>query len=173
MEIKILDFIQSLRNPLLDEFFRFFTTIGNRAELWLVIIAILLCTKKYRKVAFYAILAIALEVLIVEGIVKNLVQRPRPFYAVQDIVLLIKEPSGFSFPSGHAASSFAVATLLYLNDVKFKKIIMTLASIMALSRLYVYVHYPTDVLVGVCLGIGIGYLMNYLMKNQDIVLRRK
>ena len=165
MEIRILDFIQSLRNPLFDSFFKLFTTIGNHGELWILIIVILLFTKRYRKIALFALGALILEVVLVEGIIKGIFERPRPFLLHENIQLIIPKPLGFSFPSGHTASAFAVATLLFLNKVPLRKTIIGLAVLMGFSRLYVYVHYPTDVLAGMILGIGVGWFVYYIQRK--------
>lgn len=166
MELKFLDLIQQIRSPILDTFFKYFTTIGNHAELWFIIIIVLSLLKKYRRAAKYSLLALLTEVFLVEGILKHLFQRTRPFYHNTLVQLIIEVPSGYSFPSGHTASSFAIAMFLYLNDVPFKKLILGLAYLMGFSRLYVYVHYPSDVIVGALIGIGVAYFVKYVMDNQ-------
>jgi undecaprenyl-diphosphatase len=165
MEIAILDLIQKLRIPPLDTFFALFTRIGDHGELWLAIFLVLLMTKKYRKVALFALVALALELLLVEGLIKNIFVRPRPFMVNETIDLLIKTPSGYSFPSGHTASSFAFAAVLFFNKVPYRKTIMALAALMGFSRLYLYVHYPSDVLAGMVLGIFIGWVVVYIQKK--------
>lgn len=169
MELHILDWIQNLRTPLLDQFFSVYTTIGNFGEIWIVLILILFINKKTRKLAIFSALALVISALSIEAIIKPIVGRPRPFIANPNIVVMINKPFGFSFPSGHASSSFAVATLLYLNDFKYKKSIFVLAILMAFSRLYVYVHYPSDVLAGILLGVLIAHSVYKLMlKNKKV-----
>lgn len=165
MEMKILDLIQKLRIPPLDTFFTIFTRVGDHGEIWLAIFLVLLFTKKYRRVAIFALVAMAVELLMVEGLIKNIFERPRPFLLNENIQLLIKAPHGYSFPSGHTASSFAFASVLFLNRVPFRKTIMTLAALMGFSRLYLYVHYPTDVIAGALLGILIGWVVVYVQRK--------
>ncbi len=170
MEHSILDFIQQLRNPIFDVFFEMITTIGNRGEVWFVIIAILFFNKKTRQLSLYALLALLLTVGSVELILKPLIQRPRPFVGLDSLSLLIDKPSGFSFPSGHAASSFAVAMFLYINRIRFKKTILTIAVLISFSRVYLYVHYPSDVIAGALWASLIAYIVNKLMifnKNKQ------
>lgn len=166
MEQAILDFIQTFRNPFLDQFFGIFTTLGNYGEVWIVIILCFMIKKETRKIAMFAVVALILEVIVVEEVLKPIFIRERPFI-VNPIPLIIKEPSGYSFPSGHAASAFSVAFFLYLNNVRFKKTILILAGIMAFSRLYVYVHYPTDVLAGIVIGMGIATLIYYFYNRSN------
>ncbi|CAM3702725.1 phosphatase PAP2 family protein [Erysipelothrix urinaevulpis] len=155
MELQILDLIQTWRNPLLDIFFTVLTRMGDHAEIWLLLIFIMWMKKERRQTASLAVVSIIIELIVVSLILKPIFMRPRPFL-VSDIALLIPEPFGASFPSGHAASSFAVAYFLYRENASYKHWIMTIAILMSFSRLYVYVHYPSDVIVGALIGIGIG-----------------
>ncbi|CAH2760749.1 phosphatase PAP2 family protein [Erysipelothrix amsterdamensis] len=152
---------------MLDRFFALFTSLGDHGEIWFIILLILFVMKKTRKVAILGLLAISIEVVLISGIIKPIVMRPRPFYA-NPVDLIIPVPRGSSFPSGHAASSFAVAMVLYFNNIKHKPIYISLAILMAFSRLYAYVHYPSDVLVGTVLGIFIAYEVT---KYQDVLLK--
>lgn len=167
MEMAILDFIQKFANPFFDWFFKVYTTLGNHGEIWIVIMVLLLIKKETRKIALFAVAALLIEYVSVEYIIKPLIERPRPFIVNDTIQLIIPKPSGYSFPSGHSASSFAVGYFLYLNNLKYKKTYLVLASLMAFSRLYVYVHYPTDVIVGVLLGIAIAYGMYFIYKKSN------
>lgn len=167
MELSILNWIQTLRTPMLDRFSALFTSLGDHGEIWFIILLILFVMKKTRKVAILGLIAISVEVVLISGIIKPIVMRPRPFYA-NPVDLIISVPRGSSFPSGHAASSFAVAMILYFNNIKYKPIYISLAILMAFSRLYAYVHYPSDVLVGTLLGIFIAYEVT---KYQDVLFK--
>lgn len=162
MELTILDAIQRLRTPYLDMFFSVLTRMGDHAEIWLLLVFIMFWKKERRSTAFLAIVSIAIELLIVSVILKPLFMRARP-YTLADIELLIPIPIGSSFPSGHSASSFAVAFLLFRENASYKYLILFTAFLMAFSRLYVYVHYPSDVLVGSLIGIVIG---EFVYRNQ-------
>lgn len=167
MELQFLNWLQSIRTPFFDKFFSVYTTLGNHAEIWLLIILILFFVKKRKEAAILAVAAIIIEIFVVSLVLKPLISRPRPFMFNDTINLLIKVPGGSSFPSGHSASSLAVAMILYKENIKYKKTIMFAALLMAFSRLYVYVHYPSDVIVGILAGIVIGL---FVYKNRDYFL---
>ncbi|QIK69151.1 phosphatase PAP2 family protein [Erysipelothrix sp. HDW6C] len=171
MDLSILQWIQTWAHPLLDGFFSVFTTLGNHGELWLIIIAVLLYRKKTRLVGVLALIALLLELLIVSGILKPIIMRPRPF-TVYPIDLIVGIPSGSSFPSGHAASSFAVAGVLFFAKMRHRWIYIAMATIMAFSRLYVFVHYPSDVLVGSLIGVAIAWCVWHYRKSIERVLLR-
>ncbi len=158
MEIGILDFIHSsLSNPVLDAVFVFFTTIVEHGELWLGIGGVMLITRKYRRAGVCVLIAVVMTFVSSELLLKNIVCRPRPFLENPNINLIISPPSGFSFPSSHSAVSFAAATVIFYFDKKLIGISCVIfACLTAFSRLYLYVHYPTDVLVGIILGIIFG-----------------
>lgn len=154
LDINILYLIREyLSNPILDEVMIYITTLGDKGFIWILIGLLLLVQKKYRKVGFILLMALLITTIMGEGILKNIIQRPRVFITYPDIQILIKAPSSYSFPSGHTASSFAAAVVLgyYLKNWKFT--FYTLASLIAFSRLYLFVHYPSDVLVGIALGV--------------------
>lgn len=151
----ILSFIQEhLKNSFMDTIMPVITSLGNSGIVWIVIAAILLSMKKYRK--YGVMLALALIITLVVGNItlKPLIARTRPFDAnnLKDI-LLIKAPKDYSFPSGHTMASFAAATVLIYMNRKVGIVAMVLAVLIAFSRLYLYVHYPSDVFAGMIFGI--------------------
>ena len=158
MEITILQWFENIRNPMLNGFFSFYTALGNHGEIWFLIILVMAINKKTRPLALCALIALACEFILIDGVLKQLFMRPRPF-RVYPFELLIKAPSGFSFPSGHAGSSFAVATVVVFFKFKQRWLILAMAFLMAISRLYHCVHYPSDVLVGALIGTAIGGLV--------------
>ena len=104
------------------------------------------------------------SLIINNHIIKNLVQRPRPFVTFTDIQILIPTPSEFSFPSGHTASSFAAAAVFYRFLPKQLGIpAVVLAGLIGFSRLYVGVHYPTDVLAGMLMGVLLSYMAEFVV----------
>lgn len=156
----ILDFLQSIHNSILNAFFGFYTTLGDSGLIWIVLSFLLLIFPKTRKAGLCSLFAMAFAYLFGEVFLKNLICRPRPFYqegAVYESI--IKLPSGYSFPSGHSASSFAAAASISLVIRKKHITIMLIiaASLMAFSRIYLYVHYPTDILAGALLGIILAF----------------
>lgn len=157
MDINILLFLQSIRNGIFDIFFTIITHLGDAGAIWILLFGILLIKKETRSLAIWGFIVLIMDTIIVSGIIKPIVSRPRPFVS-NDITPIIKAPFGYSFPSGHAASSFAAATYLYFKNFKYKKVVLILAFLIAFSRLYVFVHYPSDVLVGAIIGSSIGYI---------------
>ena len=100
------------------------------------------------------------------GVIKNLVARPRPFQAFDgEIVLLIPPPGEYSFPSGHTLHSFAAAVTIFLHNKKAGAAALLLAALIAFSRLYFFVHFPTDVLAGMVLGTLAALLVYALAKK--------
>lgn len=172
MDMQIIQWVSGLEFPkVLDGFMAFLTTIGNAGLVWIAIILLLLIFKKTRGLGIAAAIALILNTLLVNGILKPLVDRPRPFMIMEGIDLLIKEPSEpFSFPSGHASSSFAVAAALFFasHRNKYTYLAIALAALITLSRLYFCVHFPSDVIVGSVIGITMGYMgyRLYLLVNR-------
>ncbi len=156
----ILFFIQeNLRNPVMDRFMVFVTSLGNAGFLWIFIAFLLLCQKRYQKCGIALICALSLSMLISDEILKPLVGRLRPNVKFPEIPLLIGSIHSRSFPSGHSTVAFATAAVLF-SYYKFAGILAYVtAALIAYSRLYLFVHYPTDVLGGVILGSVIAYLI--------------
>ena len=106
------------------------------------------------RAGWYGLLSMGAGALITNVCLKNLVARPRPYEVVEGLVPLIGKPTDYSFPSGHTCASFACALVLYrILPKKYGVPAVILASLIAFSRLYVGVHYPTDVLGGMFVGI--------------------
>ena len=162
----ILLFVQdNLRCPLLNAVMVFFTTLGNFGALWLALGLIFLFFKKTRRAGFDLLLSVAVCWLISEPLVKNLVQRPRPFLLIPELSTLVPKPSSFSFPSGHACSSLAAACALRWSFGKKGGWFFVPALLVALSRIYVGVHYPSDVPVGGLWGFFGALLLCFLSRK--------
>ena len=157
---QILLWIQEyLRFPALTSVMKDITNLGNAGILWILITIVLLLDKKTRNVGYMSALALIGSLIVDNILLKNLVARTRPFDVNTAVQLLVAKPRDYSFPSGHTAASFASVTALYLaGEKKMWKAALVLAVLIALSRLYLYVHYPTDVLGGALAGAISGYL---------------
>lgn len=160
MELRILDFIQThFRTIPGDYIMIFLSTLGNAGALWIVLTILLICMKKTRETGYLAAGALVTEAVLCNVCLKILIARQRPFDANPVVELLIAKPGDYSFPSGHTAAAFAVVTALFLaGNKKLGWIFGIVAAGIAYSRLYLYVHYPTDVLGGLIVGILSGVL---------------
>ena len=117
------------------------------------------------------LVGLCIDVIVCNGLLKNLVARTRPCDVNTAIQLLISHPTDYSFPSGHTAASFtAVAALYFSGDKKIWKAAIILGILIAFSRMYLYVHYPTDILGGILVGIFSGFIgskiVTYMMKKR-------
>lgn len=154
----ILLWIQEyIRNGFCTPILTFITNLGNSGAIWLIISIALLFPKKTRKVGIMALIAIGASYLINNLCLKNLVARTRPYEVIDGLKILIEKQKDLSFPSGHAGVAFSAATVyLLMLPKRYSVPAMIFAVIMGFSRLYVGVHYPTDVLAGTLIGIAIG-----------------
>lgn len=155
---------ESVRNPMLDSLMKFITALGNGGMIWIGATILLLIPKKTRKIGMMSAVALLGSLIINNNIIKNIVQRPRPFVTFTDLQIIIPTPSEYSFPSGHTSSSFAAAAVFYRHlPKKLGLPSVILAGLIGFSRLYVGVHYPTDVIAGVIMGILLSYLAEFLV----------
>ena len=159
MEIAILDFIQMLlKNPLMDRIMVLITTLGNEGILYYIILVLLLINKKTRKLGVILGVSMLLNHILSNMTLKPLIARTRPFDVNTAVEIIIKKPSSYSFPSGHTAQAFTTAFAFLFAKSKFAKPMFIFAFIMAFTRLYLYVHYPTDILGGILCGLISSYL---------------
>ena len=167
----ILDFIQTyMRNGFLDFILPIITKLGNDGILWILIAIAFLISKKYRASGVKLAIALLLCLIIGNITLKPLIARIRPFDINTEIELLITKPTDFSFPSGHTMSSFAAAIVIYNANKRMGIIALILASLIAFSRLYLYVHFPSDVLAGLVIGVINSIIaikcVDYFIKNN-------
>lgn len=163
----------SVRNPILNSVMTLITSLGNGGILWIAATILLLIPKKTRKIGLMSAVALLGSLIINNQIIKNMVRRPRPFVTFPDLKILIPTPSEYSFPSGHTSSSFAAAAVFYRHLPKKAGVpAVVLAGLIGFSRLYVGVHYPTDVLAGIIMGILLGYLAEFLVNNLGKKLKK-
>ncbi|MGN0406651.1 MAG: phosphatase PAP2 family protein [Bacteroides sp.] len=155
-EFTVLHWFESLHNPVTDAVMKAVTMLGNAGIFWILLTVSLLFIKKYRKCGIAMACSLTLSFIFTNILLKNLVLRPRPFWVDPTFNLIVKAPADFSFPSGHSSASFAAATACFAQKKKPGIILLILASAIAFSRLYLTVHYPTDVLAGLILGLIYG-----------------
>lgn len=144
--------VQELHTPILNNILIFFTKIGDLGILWLALGLLFLFIKKLRKVGLLIYMAQIINIIVVT-ILKNIIQRPRPFITLTDLHPLVSLPTSYSFPSGHASSAFAGAIIIGYCLKKWIIPAYAVAFLIAFSRVYVGVHYPSDVIVGTIIGI--------------------
>ena len=153
----ILHWIQdTLVCPAMDFLMPKITLLGNGGAVWILAAVVLFATKKHRKYGTFLLAGLAAGVLAGNLTLKPLIARPRPCWLDESVQLLIANPTDYSFPSGHTLSSVIGATVLTKTNRKFGLLAIPLAALIAFSRLYLYVHFPTDILAAAVLGVGIG-----------------
>ena len=164
-DLSVFELIQSIQCGFLNAVMVFITTLGNAGAIFIVLALVLLCTKKYRKAGLAVAVALIVMLICNDLFLKEFFARPRPFnllatdpekYAFwgEGYVYpeLIGKPSSYSFPSGHTSSAFAAAIALLCHNRKLGIPVTIFAAIMGFSRIYVEVHYCTDVIAGVVSG---------------------
>ena len=182
-----------IRSDMLTPVMTFITHTCDKGIVWIALCLILLIVPKTRRIGIIAAGSFAIEAVITNLVIKNIVQRTRPYDEIDGLVNLIEKQKDYSFPSGHTGASFAVAgailviALLGLPAIaektgKFSRakmklayklfavIIIIYAALIAFSRLYVGVHYPTDVLGGILLGLGASVLAYFV---YHIVIKKQ
>lgn len=165
IELKILDFIQTLHTPVLDKIMVGVTKLGDVGIIWIILTAILLIIPKTRQTGGVMLVALVVQTVLCNVILKNLFARTRPYDVNTTVQLLVPKLHDFSFPSGHTSASFTAVSALYFSKDKLWKPALVLACLIAVSRLYLYVHYPTDVLGGLLLGVLSGYIGYKIMEK--------
>lgn len=176
IDFKILDAIQKIANPVLDWFFVFVTKLGDEGYVWIAIAVIMLFFKKTRKCGIMLGIALVLGLFVGNLGLKNLIARPRPYVQNPEMLsqLLIPPLSSYSCPSGHTMSSFECATVIFLFNKKWGIGAIILASLIAFSRNYLYVHFLTDVLLGAVIGIAIGVIAYYgYLKIEKAIIKKR
>ena len=178
-DLPILDWIAAhLWCPILDILMPAITHLGDKGIIWIIFALVMLCVPKYRQSGAKVALALLLGLLVCNVTLKPLVARMRPFdyqllYFGKAIPLLISAPTDFSFPSGHTNVSFAAATAILLHHRKLGITAIILAGLIAFSRLYLYVHYPTDVLAAMVLGAALAVVSHCLVNKGAALYLKK
>ena len=170
-DLPILDWIQAhMQSGLLDTIMPIITMFGDAGIFWMACATLLLFTRKHRRTGLGVWFALAIGLLICNIILKPAVGRMRPYDFQMEhfqvaIDLLIDKETSLSFPSGHTIASFEAATVLLLNSKLMGIPALILAIAIAFSRMYLYVHYPTDVIFSLFAGILFGLIGNLIAKK--------
>lgn len=165
MELSILHMIQTLHNPLLDKImiFIFNSLVGSLGQLWIAVGLVLLLIPKTRKCGAAVLLSYLVSFLIGNEWLKDLIARPRPCAVDTTVSLIVKKPGSFSCPSVHTYLAFSSAAAIYHYYKKVGIGVLVFASLVGFSRMYFFVHYPTDVLLGIALGILTAFVVCTLL----------
>lgn len=171
----ILLYIQeNIRNATADTIMKAVTHLGDMGIFWIMIIFVLFLSKKYTKTAFIMALTLALGLLITNLILKNSVHRIRPFHAIEELFPLINKPEDWSFPSGHATSSIGCGIAMLRNLPKKYGISgFTIGILIAVSRIYLGVHYTTDVVAGALIGTVSALSSEKIINKADRIIKKK
>lgn len=161
-EFTILDALQKLRCPVLDALAVFFDAAGAHGEIWIAFTAVLLAFRRTRRAGLAMALGLCFYMISGHFILKPLFARPRPCDIRPEMLTLVARPNGWSFPSGHTASGFAAAFALWMQNRKLGVPALVLAAFIGFTRMYLYVHFPTDILGGILLGLAAGWLSSHL-----------
>lgn len=158
----IQDFI---RVPFLNAIMVFFSTIGNSGFLWIALGIVLLIPRHTRRGGFELLMCLLAAYIINDLVIKELVARARPYDNIESLKILVNPLSSYSFPSGHANSSFASAMALALAFGKKGAWAYIPAAMIAASRCYVGVHYPSDVFAGMLVGTLVSFAVYMILKK--------
>ena len=157
IELAILDAIQNLRCGVLDVLMPALSRTANDGEIWILLAIVLVCIRGQRRYGWSVASALVLDLLTVNIILKPLIDRVRPCAVNTAVDMLVAAPTSGAFPSGHTAAAFAVVFALKTAGSPLWKPALAIAIPMAFSRLYLYVHWPTDILGGILVGAIVGW----------------
>ncbi len=175
LDSNILVYIQEhIRNTSLSKFFIPVTHLGDWGLITILVIILLLMTPKHRRTGYMCILGLVLDALIINLLIKPAVGRMRPYDVIKNFKAIVPLFSDKSFPSGHTAAAFVVAVIIFKTmPVRYGIFALIIATLIGISRLYVGVHYPTDVLCAAIIGSLIGILTVKLYRSIDTHLKKK
>lgn len=173
-EFAFLDFIQNnIANPVLDFVAVFISSFGTMSILWVVLTITFLIVKKTRRLGYAMIIAFVLTFLIGNCIIKPIAARTRPYDINTAIQLIVRPEHDYSFPSAHTFFAFSSATVIFIRYRKAGVFFLIFAVLMGLSRMYLYVHFPTDVICGAIFGVIVGIAAHFLENKLNAVTCRQ
>lgn len=142
----------ALQSDSMDFFMSVISELGNGGMIWIAATLVLFTKKKYRILSLKLALGLILGLILGNALLKNIIARPRPCWIFENVNILIQIPKDFSFPSGHTLSSFTAAFIFLSEDRRMGIPALIIAILIAFSRMYLFVHFPTDILGSVALS---------------------
>lgn len=170
----LLNLIQTIRNPFLDKIMPFITHLGSGGFIWIVLGIALLLKKRTRVNGIKMLTALSLSFLFGVIIIKNLITRERPFIFDNALVtidnMIVPPPSDrYSFPSGHTITAFASSLIAFKVNRRLGLIASVISLLIAFSRMYLYVHFPTDIIGAIILSFPSMLIANWIV---DFILSK-
>jgi len=167
MELSILHAIQNIRTPGLDKIMVliFSTIVGSNGQIWVYLGILAFLFPKTRRCGICMLVSYLLAYFLCDNILKELIARPRPFVVDDSVSMLVKKSSSFSCPSVHSALAFATASAVFFKRKDVGIAALIFAALVGFSRLYFFVHYPTDVLLGAVIGFFIGWFVTKMSER--------
>ena len=166
MDQTAVNAVKLIQNPLLDKIMIFFTSLGDNGIIWIILLIVLLSGKKTRNKGVVLLITV-ITVFILTNYLKEEFHRVRP-YEYMNFIPKVKTSGTSSFPSAHSAVAFAVFGVYYFYNLRYKYVIGVIALIIAVSRFYLEVHYLSDVLAGIALGLTVSYILFHI---NEIILK--
>lgn len=175
MELSILHAIQTIHGPILDKIMVlvFNDLVGSLGQLWIVVGVILLLIPKTRKCGAAVLLSYTVSFLIGNEWLKDWIARPRPCAVDDTVAMIVKKPSSFSCPSVHTYLAFSSAMAIYHYYKKAGIGVFVFAALVGFSRMYFFVHYPTDVLFGAILGVATAFAVCVLLDKVYVRVKQR
>lgn len=163
-----------LRYPIVDDIMIFVSKLGDKGIIWILLGIIFLFPRKTRRAAIISLVSLLCAHLLCNEVLKDYVGRIRPYEVVEGLQVLIAKPSDYSFPSGHAMCSFAAAIVYFRHQPRRLGVpMMVLAFLISFSRLYVGVHYPSDVILGAILGTVIAAVLVLIFGKRNHKMKHR
>ena len=164
LELDILNGIHGMSSPVMDSVMQATAYVTAHGAIWVLLSCILICTRRYRYAGVAMLVCMFVGEILCDGVLKPMICRERPV-DLADFELLVEPPSSYSFPSGHSVVAFSAATALFLFHRREGIVLMLCASFVAFSRLYLFVHWPTDVVAGALIGMIVSVLTVWFLRR--------
>ena len=165
-ELSYLHTLQNFSNPIIDKIMVLLSMLGNAGVIWILAAVILLISKKYRKTGIQMIAAMLITFIIGNLILKNVIHRPRPYVVDPMLIPRVVKPLEYSFPSGHTMNGVTAALTMYFGEKRIGIPALILAVLIAFSRIYNLVHFPTDIIGGIVIGACSAIFVQWLMNRK-------